>query len=202
MGTAPGRAVIGPATLATRARDVLEASIASIGRVHAARLGELERDQVAEHHRPEQPRGAGLALGLDRDAPRRRARSARRSARTGGAPADAGRGPRGRRLRSRSLGRAGPAADLVVVGLRQLGGEGRQLRVLVDLGLPARRPAPSARRRRSTGTRAREPRGELGGARPQRLRRSLEGAAAAVDLGAMRGATPASAATSAATTNM
>ena len=60
--------------------------------------GELEREQVAEHHGPEQALGAGLALGLDADHVVGVARrSARRSARPADARAGAGRRPRGRR---------------------------------------------------------------------------------------------------------
>ena len=46
----------------------LRSSIAAIGRrVDAPARGEVERDQVAQHHQLQHPRGAGLALGLDGD---------------------------------------------------------------------------------------------------------------------------------------
>ena len=97
-----------------------------------------------------------------------------------------------------------PAADLVVVGLRQLGEEGRQLGVLVELGLPAprdrrgqagavddrQRARRAARRPRRRGPAARRPLGlEEGGGR--------------LDLGGDRAARPRpAAATSAAQTSM
>ena len=48
----------------------LKRSIASTGSGSTPRASsELERDQVAEHSRPEQARDPGLARGLDPDAP-------------------------------------------------------------------------------------------------------------------------------------
>ena len=158
-------------------------------RVDAAGLGELERDEVAEHHRPEQARDAGLARGLDPD-------------RLG-----AGRGDRLRgQLEAAALARvlvgvleqdggepragagARPAADLVVVGLGQLGEEGGQLRVLVDLGLPAARDRRGQvgavdDRQRARRARRRSRRRGPGGRRPAprgtpRRRRSRCGCAA------------------------
>ena len=70
-------------------------------RVHAAGVGQLDREQVAQHHRVEHTLGAGLALGLEADHG-----GGVGLDRLGGeleAPAlarDAGRGPRGRSRRS------------------------------------------------------------------------------------------------------
>ena len=165
-------------------------------RVDAARLGELEADQVAEHQRPEQAFGAALAGGLDAD--RRRPPSASIAAavsskrrRTRGCWSRVlehhrGEPPRspGRRPSRRSrCGRPRAARE-----------ERRQLRVLVDLGLPAPGDrARSGRRRRSTGTAPVERGGDLRGAARGAPPCALEEAPRRPrSRCAMRGATPAS----------
>ena len=78
-----------------RSADLSE-SIASTGeRVDAARLGQLQGDQVAEHHRREVGARCGSPPPSAPERPRRRwRRSPPRSARSGGAGAGAGRRPR------------------------------------------------------------------------------------------------------------
>ena len=83
-----------------------------------------------------------------------------------------------------ALGHARPAADLVVVGLGQLGEEGLRLRVLVDLGLPA----PRDRRRQLGAVDDRHAAGEGGRRSPprcasQRLAPLLEHGGGGLDLG-------------------
>ena len=129
VGTPPRRARRGRsrrrAVLGLRQRRLERVDRLDRQRVDPAGRGEPKRDQVAEHHRREEPRRARLALGLD---PHHL--GAAGGDRLGGqleAAAQArvlvgvfehdGREPR-------ALGRPGPAADLVVVGLGQLGEEG------------------------------------------------------------------------------
>ena len=96
-------------------------------RVDAAGRGQLERDQVAEHHRRR-------AAGRRASRPRSRTRDdlGAAGARSPRAVSSKRRRRRGLLLgvlehdhrEARALGHAGPAADLVVVGLGQLGEEG------------------------------------------------------------------------------
>ena len=121
----------------------LKRSIASTGSGSTPRWrGQLERDQVAQHHRPEQPLDAAsrppsrpgprrAALGLDRL--RGQLEAAARSA-------GAGRGPRGRSAARRS---SPPRPAQPQSSLWSASGssepEGGELGVLVDLRLPAAR---------------------------------------------------------------
>ncbi len=180
---------IGAASHELRRQTVLEVlDHVDGGRVDALAGGELERDQVAEHHRPEQPLGARLAHGLD---------------------ADDGVGPIGDQLGGEldplALARvlvlvleedgaegplrpAGPADDLVVVHLGERVIEGGELGVLVHLALPAigdRRRQPAAVEQRHGAV---ELLGDLGGLGEQRVRLGLEMRGRAVDLGPDPGA--------------
>ena len=126
----------------------MKCSIASIvQRLDPTLFGQFQGDQVAQHGRPEQAGDAGLAGGLD---PHHR----------GGVRSDRG----GGQLKATALagvliavleedrreGAVGagarPAAELVVVGLGQLGEKAGELGVLVCLGLPTARD-----RRRQVG---------------------------------------------------
>ena len=74
------------------------------------------------------------------------------------------------RAEAPDLGRADPAADLVVIELRQLAGRSGELGVLIDLALPAvgHRPVRSAPQ---SGARCRGGRGPAPWAAPRRARR-------------------------------
>ena len=136
VGVAPdvGQGCYGAPSTSLRLLDPLDRS-----RVDSAPSSELKRQEVAEHHRPQQSLGAALALGLHADHRR-------------GIRLDEVRGqidplPHARmlvavaeedRAQTSGLPRSLPAGDLVVVGLRELRAERGQLRVLVDLRLPPR----------------------------------------------------------------
>ena len=182
-------------TARRRTRAALRRSIASIGSgstpCAAASSSETRSPSITAQSRRSvrlspaaSTRTAVAAVALDLGRGQLEAAAAR---------AGAGRGPRACTAAAGRSPGALPAADLVVVGLGQLREEGRQLRVLVDLGLPAPGDAArSGRRRRRPAARPRaRRRSRRRGARRSSRLLSRKPAAASISA-AMRGAAPAS----------
>src|SRR5258707_1231406 len=151
--------------------------------VDPALAGQLQGDEIAKHRRQEQARDPGLAGGLH--------------------PHDGG-GVRGhglrRQLEAPALSRvlvaileedgcragvagAGPAAELVVVGVGQLGIEAGELDVLVDLGLPAAGDRSRQVGAVDDGYGTVEPRGDIGCEGLEALGLLLEKGGGSIDLG-------------------
>ena len=177
----------------------------------AAQHGDVERDEVAEQHERQHALDGRVAARLRR---RTCPSPARRSARAVSAMRSCTRGcvslsSRKTAAKRPSAGALLPADDLVVVELGQLVRERRDLRVLVELRLPAvgdrRRQARAGddrRRCRAARARAPWPRSPRRRRRPTRRRAARGGRRRRRSRTPIRGPAPHSAATSSAATVM